>query len=146
MSTIAADNAVEIETGIDAVFAFFADGTNNPRWRTDVIEIHRDGDTAGLGAVFRQTMSGPGGRNVAGDYRITEFEEPTRIAFEVITGPARPRGTFELTAIDPQHTRVRFRLELEPHGAARLMAPMIRSQMTKEVAALDNVGKALSQP
>ena len=78
-----------IDRSAEDVFDFLADGTNNPTWRDGVIEISRASGEA-LGAIYKQTLRGPGGRTIAGDYRITEFDRPRRLSFEVIAGPGRP--------------------------------------------------------
>ncbi|HLI57659.1 MAG TPA: SRPBCC family protein [Actinomycetota bacterium] len=141
-----AERSVTIAAPIETVFAFFADGTNNPKWRSGVLDIARTGDEAGVGATYRQGLKGPGGKRIAGDYRITTLDAPNRLAFEVTAGPARPTGTFELSS-EPGSgaTTVRFALDVHPTGAARLMGPMISKTMKDEVASLDKAKEVLEQ-
>ena len=131
-----AEHTVTIARPIDEVYAFVADGTNNPRWRSGVIEISRTSEQDGLGATYRQVLTGPGGRRIDGDYRVTAYDPPRRLGFEVTAGPARPKGTFELSEPQPGRTTVRFRLELQPTGLMRLASPMIGRTMRSEVASL----------
>jgi uncharacterized protein YndB with AHSA1/START domain len=138
-----AEHTVTIERPAEAVFDFVADGANNPRWRPTVIDIERANDAVGVGATWRQGMKGPGGRRIAGDYRITTSERPSRLAFEVISGPARPTGTFSFGADGPARTSVTFALDIKPTGMMRLMGPMIARQMQAEVAALDTLKAVL---
>lgn len=141
-----AEHTVSINRPADEVFAFLADGTNNPAWRAGVVEISRNTPDAGEGATYRQVMSGPGGRRIDGDYRVTTYVPPLRLAFEVTAGPARPTGMFELS----EHagvTQIRFSLDLQLRGLMRLMTPMIARQIRREVAQLDNLKTLLeSQP
>ena len=88
-----AEHTVTIARPIDEVYAFVADGTNNPRWHSGVIEISRTSEQDGLGATYRQVLTGPGGRRIDGDYRVTAYDPPRRLGFEVTAGPARPKGS-----------------------------------------------------
>lgn len=124
------------------VFAFLADGMNEKRWRPDVMSVHL-ASGSGVGAVWAQTMRGPGGRRIRGDYRITRLAEPTLIEFEVVAGPARPTGRFALVAVDPSSTEVTFTLDLVPKGLMRLMSGMIAKQVAKEADAILNVPAAM---
>jgi hypothetical protein len=84
-------------------------------------------------------MRGPGGRKIAGDYRVSVFDRPRRFVFEVIAGPARPRGRFDIAAGGPLRTTVTFTMEVEPGGLMRLLSPMIAKQVGKEVEAVANM-------
>jgi len=138
------EHTVTVPRPIGEVYAFLADGLNDPRWRPDVIEVHlASGASSQLGAVYAQTMKGPGGRPIAGDYRITRADVPTRLDFEVIAGPARPVGRFELTAITPSSTEVVFTLDLTPTGLMKLMGGMIAKQVQAEAAAIERLPEAM---
>lgn len=129
------ERTVIVPRPIHEVFAFIADGTNNPKWRPGVTTIHH---IAGVGssATYAQSMKGPGGRTIDGDHRIVRHEEPTPPDFEVTAGPARPTGSFVLRAIDEATTELSFRIDLTPHGLMILMTPMINRQVKSEVANL----------
>lgn len=140
-----AEHTVTVPHPIGEVYAFLADGLNDPKWRPDVIEVHlASGVASQLGAVYAQTMKGPGGRPIAGDYRITRADAPTRLDFEVIAGPARPVGRFELTAVSPSSTEVLFTLDLTPTGLLKLMGGMIAKQVEAEAAAIERVPEAMA--
>jgi uncharacterized protein YndB with AHSA1/START domain len=134
-----AEHTVTIGRSVEDVFDYLADGTNNPRWRAGVVEIHRTSETAEGGATYRQVLRGPGGRKIAGDYLVTTYDRPGRLDFEVTAGPARPSGTFELASDGPNSTTVTFRLTVNPTGITRLLTPMIARQMRIETRQLDNV-------
>ncbi|MBD1544477.1 hypothetical protein G9E11_19985 [Arthrobacter sp. IA7] len=55
------------------VHAFLADGLNNPQWRSGVQSIALKDCTSGeSGAVYSQALTGPKGRPLQGDYKITD--------------------------------------------------------------------------
>lgn len=136
---IRAERSVTVERAIDEVFAYLADGRNNVRWRDGVLEIEPATEATGEGVTYRQVLKGPAGRPIRGDYRITRHDRPHTLEFAVIAGPARPTGRFRLEPAGDGRTRVTFVLELEPRGPSRLLAPLIRRQMQREVAALDQL-------
>ncbi len=139
-----AEHTVTVERPIAEVFAFLADGTNETQWRPGVISIeHVSG--SGLGAQYAQLMKGPGGRRIPADFRFTRFDEPTRIDFETVAGPAPPLGSFVLRAVGEASTEVTFSLDLTLKGPMRLMAPLIDKQVRADVANLDNLAAALDR-
>jgi uncharacterized membrane protein len=139
-----ATNTVTVARPPSEVFAFLADGTNNPRWRTGVLDISlKSGE--GKGAVYQQGVKGPFGRRVPADYEITEFVPDPRIAFRAIEGPVRPDGSFELVPVD-RGTLVKFSLRCSPSGFARLVTPMVAKTMRSEVAQLDRLRAILELP
>jgi hypothetical protein len=139
---VEASNTVVIGRSRDEVFAFLADGTNDPRWRSGVLDIRRERGE-GLGAVYRQGVKGPFGRRVAADYEVTDWSPPSLIAFRAIAGPVRPEGRYELADEEGGGTAVTMSLRCEPSGLARLMAPMVRRSMESEVGALEKLKRAL---
>jgi hypothetical protein len=50
----------------------------------------------GVGAVYRQSVHGPGGRRIAADYQVTAYQPATLLAFKTIAGPVRATGEFRL--------------------------------------------------
>jgi hypothetical protein len=77
------------------VFGFIADGLNGPKWRSGILDIaHVSG--SGLGATYKEGVKGPGGRRIDADYRVTTYEPNSRLEFEAIAGPVRPRGQYVL--------------------------------------------------
>lgn len=134
-----AEESITISRPVNTVFDFVLDGTKNPLWRPAVVDIQRvPGKPSGIGAVYKQGLKGPGGRRIDGDYEIVECQPNTLIRFQVISGPARPTGTYRFEA-DGDSTRVTFTLHFEPKGLAKLMDPMIARTMRSEVATLSNL-------
>src|SRR3954452_7002528 len=73
------DAAVMTDRPIEEVFAFLANGENDPKFSPRVLEIAKttDGPT-GVGTGYASTVRG-GGMKTRGEFRIPEFEPPTRI-------------------------------------------------------------------
>src|SRR5438552_14056422 len=94
-------------------------------------------DGSDEGAVYGQGLRGPKGQRMDGDYRITDYQPPNRLAFEVIAGPARPTGAFDLEEPVAGATMVRFSLDLEAKGLMkvpmRFAGKVIERQMRAEV-------------
>ena len=136
-----AEHSVVVHRPRSEVFAFIADGENAQQWRPAVLDIRRERGE-GVGAVYRQGVKGPFGRRVAADYEVTALEPDRSLAFRAIAGPVRPEGRYELADLDGA-TRVTFRLEYEPRGAAKLMSPMVAKSMQSEVRSLENLRRVL---
>ena len=137
-----AQHSVWIRRPPGEVFAFVADGTNARRWRPGVLDVsHRSGE--GLGAVYRQGVKGPGGRRIAADYEVTEFEPDKRLAFRAIAGPVRPHGEYLFTAAQ-EGTTVSLSLDASLTGWKRLlMSRAVQATMDAEVRNLDTLKSIL---
>lgn len=140
-----AEYTVVIHKSVKEVFDFIMDGNHNGLWRSSVIEVKKDSDQpVRIGTKFIQTMKGPLGSKISGDYVITECVPEKLIAFKVVSGPARPSGKYTFKS-DGAATTVTFTLSLKSAGLARLMDPMINRQMQQEVTALNNIRKYLER-
>ena len=137
-------SSVDVARSAEDVFAFLADGANNPKWRSGVYEI-RHVRGSGLGAEYEQLLIGPGGRKMQANYRVVAWQEPTRLEFEVTAGPARPRGTFTITPVTPESCRVTFTISLEVQGVMKLVQGMIEDQVAREAAAIQNLPRAMRE-
>jgi uncharacterized protein YndB with AHSA1/START domain len=139
-----ASYAVTIQRPVGDVFAYVADGEHDPEWRPGVLDIRRaSGD--GMGARYAQGVRGPMGRRIAADYEITAFEPDRRIEFQVIAGPARPRGRYDFEPVDTG-TRLTFSLDAELGGVrGLLMGRAVQRTMDAEVRTLDNLKRVLER-
>ena len=134
-----AEQSITINRPVNVVYDFVLDGTKNPLWRPAVIDIQTmPGKPAGVGAVYKQGLKGPGGRRIEGDYEIVECKPNEWIKFQVIAGPARPTGSYKFESLG-NSTRLTFTLDFKPKGIGMLMEPMINSTMKSEVATLSNL-------
>lgn len=146
MTTVHAEHTVTVRRSAAEVFGFLADGLNNPRWRPEVtaVRLASGAETgARAGARYNQTLTGPGGLSIPGDYLLTVCEPPHRLEFEVVAGPGRPTGSFTLRESAPGETQVVFVLDLVLSGALVALAGMIRGLARAEVGNLDRLKDAL---
>lgn len=131
-----ASRTVVINRPVGDVFTFFTDPDNDPRWRTHVKDIHAHEPPA-VGAHVHQVIAGPMGRGIPADLEITVYDVPSRYAFQVVAGPARPQGDFRFTPLG-EATEVSFTLSAELGGVKKLlMGKAVQQSMDSEVAALD---------
>ncbi len=119
------DATVVIDRPVEEVFDFLADGENDPKFSPRVLEIKKatDGPT-GVGTVYASTVKDAGVKTQR-EFRITEFERPTRIRWaeqskNMVTAP---EGGYDL-APEGGGTRVSFYNVLEGHGFGKLIAPL----------------------
>jgi len=139
----AAEYTITVNRPASDIFDYLADAARHGEWRAGVLEIERTSPDEGLGATYRQVLTAPGGSRIEGGYRITAFEPPRRLAFDMTSGPAHPTGVFELTENPDQSTRVRFVLEMKISGLMKLAKPLITQELQRQVGQLDQVKAVL---
>jgi carbon monoxide dehydrogenase subunit G len=114
-----------IDRPIEEVFAFLADGENDPKFSPRVLEIAKTTDgPPGVGTVYASTVK-DAGMKTKREFRLTEFEPPTRIRWaeqskNLVTAS---EGGYDL-APEGAGTRLRVFNFLEGHGAGKLIAPL----------------------
>ena len=115
-----AERTITVARPADEVFAFFANPANDRSWRPHVKEISATGPVT-QGSRIHQVVDGPGGRGIAADIEVMGYEPPTRYAFQVVAGPARPRGEFRFTpTANAPGTSVTFSLAAELGGVVKI--------------------------
>lgn len=137
-----AERTVTINRPAADVFAFIADGTNAPQWRSGVLDIER---TSGKdkGAVYKQGVKGPMGRRIAADYEVTVYEVAKLLEFKAIAGPVRPAGGYRLAESDGK-TKVTFWLKGELGIVKRLVfGRSVQKTMNAEMKSLDKLKSVL---
>jgi uncharacterized protein YndB with AHSA1/START domain len=116
---------VVIDRPIEDVFAFLADGENDPKFSPRVLEIAKttDGPPA-AGTVYASTVK-DAGIKTRREFRLTEFEPPTRIRWTEVSKNlvTAPEGGYDL-APEGGGTRVTLYNVLEGHGVGKLIAPL----------------------
>jgi uncharacterized membrane protein len=138
-----AENEITIQRPVSVVYAFLADGLNNPKWRNGVQEIELKRGAAGQeGAIYSQVLTGPRGRPIQGDYQITSARPGESLEFKVIAGPARPEGQYVLRAEDGR-TTVRFVLDLKLPLLMKMMDRIVTRTMEAEVLQLTKLKSVL---
>lgn len=136
--------SVEIDRGIEEVFAFLADGRNDPKFSPRVQRIDKitDGPT-GVGTVYRSTVK-DAGMKTAREFRISAFEPPrlmrwNELSKNVVTAV---EGGYDLEPLPDGGTRVRIFNRLEGHGAGKLLVGLALSAARKDAPAFGRRIKA----
>jgi hypothetical protein len=137
-----AQRTIVFGRGLDEVFAFFTDPANDRSWRPAVKEISPEGPP-GVGRRIHQVVAGPMGRGIAADIEVTTYDAPTRYAFQVVAGPARPRGDFRFIET-ATGTEVHFSLAAELGGLkGLLLSGPVQKSMDAEMAGLDTAKRLI---
>ena len=131
-----AERTIVIGRPVGEVFAFFADGENDPRWRSAVKVMRREGPLA-VGVRYTQRIAGPGGREVPADIEVTALDPDERVAFRGVAGPVRPLGSYAFSAVEGG-TAVTFTLDAGLTGIKKLfLGGPVQKSMEGEMANLD---------
>jgi uncharacterized protein YndB with AHSA1/START domain len=116
---------VVIDRPIDDVFAFLADGENDPKFSPRVLQIAKttDGPPA-VGTVYASTVK-DAGMKTKREFKLTALEPPTRIRWAEVSKNlvTAPEGGYDL-AREGSGTRVTIYNVLEGHGPGKLIAPL----------------------
>jgi carbon monoxide dehydrogenase subunit G len=126
-----------IDRPIEQVFAFLADGTNDPKFSPRVQEIEKRTDgPVGAGTVFTSTVK-DAGMKTQREFELTEFEEPTRIRWtersqNSITVPS---GGYDLER-EGDGTRLTISNEFEGHGFGKLILPLALRAARRDAEAI----------
>lgn len=129
---------VEIDRPVTEVFAYLADGRNDPDFSPRVQRITRtpDGPTA-VGSVFRSTVK-DAGMKTAREFQITELDAPgldvpgrirwTELSENLVTA----EGGYDLAELPGGRTRLRVFNTLTGHGFGRLLVGLALSAARKD--------------
>jgi uncharacterized protein YndB with AHSA1/START domain len=132
-----------IDRPIEEVFAFLADGENDPKFSPRVLEIAKTTDgPPGVGTVYASTVK-DAGLKTKREFRLTEFQPPTRIRWEEISKNlvTASEGGYDL-APEGTGTRVTIHNVLEGHGPGKLIAPLALRSARKGA---DDFARAIKQ-
>ena len=126
-----------IDRPIAEVFAFLADGTNDPKFSPRVQRIERitDGPIR-VGTVFESTVK-DAGMTSSRKFELTTFDTPTKIRWtERSTNAVTvPEGGYDLEAVDDTRTRVTIHNTLEGHGIGKLFVGFAARAAVKDAPA-----------
>lgn len=114
---------VVIDRPIDQVFAFLADGENDPKFSTRVIEIEKATDgPPGVGTVYASRVK-DAGVTTKREFKLTEFDPPTRIRWAEVSKNlvVAPEGGYDLAPAG-EGTQLTFFNVLEGRGLGVLIA------------------------
>ena len=126
--------SVEISKPPQEVFAYLDDLARHGEWQGQIVEVVSvsDGPTR-VGSRATDKRRVPGGmREVT--YEIVEHDPPRRTRFRGIDGPIRPVGTVTVEPLDEgSRSRVTLELDFEGHGVGKLLLPLVRGNVRKQV-------------
>jgi hypothetical protein len=134
---------IVIDRPIDEVFAFLANGENDPQFSSRVIEIAKTTDgPPGVGTVYASTVK-DAGMKTKREFKLTEFEAPTTIRWaetskNLVTAP---EGGYDLAPAE-DGTSVTFFNVLEGHGPGVLFADLALRSARKGADAFARAIKA----
>jgi uncharacterized protein YndB with AHSA1/START domain len=114
-----------IDRPIEQVFAFLADGENDPKFSPRVLEIAKTTEgPPGVGTVYASTVKDAGVKTRR-EFKVTEYEPPNRIRWAEVSQNlvTAPEGGYDL-AEDEGRTRLTVYNVLEGHGLGKLIAPL----------------------
>ncbi|MPZ83764.1 MAG: polyketide cyclase [Actinophytocola sp.] len=128
---------VEIDRPVAEVFAFLADGLNDPEFSPRVRHIDKkpEGPTA-VGTVFTSSVKDAGLKS-AREFRITELVPDTTIRWaeqskNLVTAK---EGGYDFESVSDTRTRLRIFNVLEGHGLGKLVAGFALSAARKDAPA-----------
>src|SRR3954454_12310148 len=119
------EGSAAIDRPIEEVFAFLADGQNDPKFSPRVLEIAKTTDgPPGVGTHYASTVKDAGVKT-SREFEITEFQRPTRIRWAEVSKNqvTAPEGGYDL-APEGSGTKVTIYNVLEGHGIGKLFAPL----------------------
>ena len=135
---------VEIGRPVEEVFAFLADGKNDPKFSPRVLEITKapDGPTE-VGTVFRSTVK-DAGMTTKREIRISEFVPPSTLRWTETSKNivVSKEGGYDLEPTPEGNTRLRIFNSLEGHGIGKLIVGLALSAARKDADAFGQRIKA----
>jgi uncharacterized protein YndB with AHSA1/START domain len=137
-------STITINRPIDEVFAFFADVSNDPRWRGHgVKEISLEGEMRQGAHVHQKLAAGPFGAVVRADMDVVVYQPTTALGFQVTSGPLRPRVDFTF-APSATGTTVSFSIAAPLTGVKKVvMGSTVQKNFAHEAAALTEAKRLL---
>jgi uncharacterized protein YndB with AHSA1/START domain len=115
---------IVINRPVDEVFDFVADERNEPRYNPRMLTVEQiSSGPIGLGARFTATIKTMG-RTAEMVIECTAFERPRRLASTTRMSAMDMQGILTFDPI-PEGTRMGWTWELTPHGALKLMTPLV---------------------
>src|SRR3954447_21323661 len=135
---------IVIDRPIAEVFAYLADGTNDPKFSPRVLEIVKATEgPPGVGTVFANTVK-DAGMKTKREFRLTDLQPPAKIRWteqskNIITVP---EGGYDLAPEGEDRTRVTLHNVLEGHGFGKVIMPLALRGARKDADAFGKRIKA----
>lgn len=133
MTEITVDESIEIDRPAAEAWAVVADYGRDPEWRRGVVSMVADP----AGPVRRGTATSEvlrmAGREWHNDGVVTSVGPGTRFTWRTTEG-ADALGARTVTALGPARCIVRLELVVRPHGAERLLRPLLARMLRRNVS------------
>lgn len=124
--------SVEIDATAEEIWVVLADYALDPTWRTGVLSmIPSAPGLAEAGTTTREELR-LAGRTWINLGIITEVEPARRLAWRTTDG-ADASGERRIQPLDEGRCRVTLDLRVHPHGAERLVAPMLARLLARNL-------------
>jgi uncharacterized protein YndB with AHSA1/START domain len=125
---IEASSEIGIRAPAEKVFDYLADARNEPEWLPGAERVEKvtDGDV-GLGTRFKGLYVRAG----TVDLELVEFERPRRLTFRAGSRVVAFDDAVTLEERDGE-TLLRARMEAQPRGPMRVVAPMMARTMRRQ--------------
>jgi carbon monoxide dehydrogenase subunit G len=126
------ERTITIRRPLADVFAFLADHTNDPRWRSDLIATRwTSTGVTGVGATFQATVKFLGRQT--SDYRASLYKPDVCEAFVATSGPLRTSRIAYEVSPDDQGTLLHYQLDVQLNGLFRLTEPIMPRLFQKQL-------------
>lgn len=138
--------SAELAVPAPEAWAVVADYARDPEWRTGVLEMTpTPAGIAQVGTTTAETMR-LGGRTYRNDGEVVAVDDGVSFAWRTTEG-AEAWGARRVDPVGPDRCRVRLELHVVPHGAERLLAPILRRMLARNLQTdLDRLGSLLAAP
>ncbi|HEX3802765.1 MAG TPA: SRPBCC family protein [Solirubrobacteraceae bacterium] len=126
-----------VDRPIDEVFAFLADGTNDPKFSPRVQQIRRTTDgPVSVGTVFESTVK-DAGMTSSRKFELTEVRAPTRIRWveQSKNTVTVHEGGYDLESVNDNQTKVTIHNTLEGHGVGKVIVGFATRAAAKDAPA-----------
>jgi carbon monoxide dehydrogenase subunit G len=126
-----------IDRPIEEVWAFLAEGTNDPKFSPRVLEIRKEPEgPSALGTVFVSKVKDAGMKSDR-RFELTTFDPPTTLRWaersqNLVTVP---EGGYDLEDLGDGRTRVTVFNSFEGHGLGKLLVGPARKAAAKDADA-----------
>lgn len=130
------EGTAQIDRPIEEVFAFLADGENDPKFSPRVLEIAKTSEgPPGVGTTYSSTVK-DAGMKTKREFELTEFDPPTRIHWAELSKNlvTASEGGYDL-ADQGGSARLTVHNELEGHGLGKLLLPLALRAARKDADA-----------
>src|ERR671910_2850357 len=118
----------------EVVFDYLTNPSTLADWQTSKTSVEQLTDGAPrLGTRVRERTKPPGGKGFEQIVEFTEFERPVRVHAHIVEGPHPIDGTWSFEP-DGDGTRVRFLAEGELRGMMRVLQPVAKLVIARQMA------------